>query len=55
MVRPVIYSAKCRMIISLCGIEIICSSIIIKSTVIHSQYWIRYKLTLAKDESERGE
>ena len=53
MVRPVIYSVNCRVIISLCGIEIICSSIIIKSTVIHSQYWISYKVTLAKDESEK--
>jgi len=50
MVRPVIYSAKCRVIISPCGIEIVCSSIIIKSTVFHSQNGISYKVTLAKDD-----
>lgn len=50
MVRPVIYSTKCRVITSPCGIELVCSSKIINSTIFHSQNWISYEVTLAKDD-----
>lgn len=48
MIRPVIYSTNCRVILGPCGIELVCSSVIINSTIFHSHSWIRYIVTLPK-------